>query len=712
MPSTHDAHQQLKDLLAQRDVAAAQALWLDLAEQFSDQPEFLLLLVREFADAGHATVAAELASLIADQLKAAGKHHEWLFALRLEADASPNDKRVRFEIVQAYTALYESDPRFKSILAVSELDQSRAPIPVGLAKMDTLLALQVGSYCQQKSWGVGRVKAFDTSLGRIVVAFPHNPDHTFQLAYAAENVTPISADHIEVRKLTDLAGLQKLATNDPVALVRVVLVSTGRRAMPDRIEAALAGTVIETGQWKKWWDNTKKLLKRDPHFEFPEKRTDPFVLRAAPVSQQDELLDAFRDAPSLAQKCEVARQLLKLADELDRPELLLQEFQDGLLAAIHSGPAKPADKIEAAFLLEELSAHGRTSPETLQPLIAKLFADVRDLPGLLDALSTATEKRAVAYLKATQPDRLVRELNHLPAKALDEISDLLAKAAPAIEQRVRNQNASVELLVWLCRAITSPAPPAWLDSLPRPVLLNAVFNTLDLAASRGATKKLRDLVLTDETLLTELLTGASADTIRDFGRQLLSSTAFEELDRRSLMARVVKEFPFLQELLVTKTTREQPLIVSRASYDKRRAELDELITKRIPENSKEIGVARSYGDLRENFEFKAAKDLQRVLMRRRAELENLVARATPTDFTDVNTDAVNIGTTVTVTELATGKPTTYHILGAWDSDPARGIISYPAALAQSLLNKKVGDTVNDLRIEAIAKVPAEILSTL
>jgi transcription elongation GreA/GreB family factor len=186
------------------------------------------------------------------------------------------------------------------------------------------------------------------------------------------------------------------------------------------------------------------------------------------------------------------------------------------------------------------------------------------------------------------------------------------------------------------------------------------------------------------------------------------------------MARVVKVFPFIQEFLVTKASKEQPFIVSKASYDKRSAELEELITKRIPENSKEIGVARSYGDLRENFEFKAAKDLQKVLMRRRAELEILLSRAQGTDFADAKTEIVGIGTTVTLTELSGNKPATYHILGAWDSDTGRGIISYPAALAQSLWNKKAGEVVEasgetgtvKYRIDRIEKVPDEILKSL
>lgn len=73
MSSTQKHHEQLKTLLAQHDWDNAQALWLELAEQFPEQPEFLLLLVKEFADAGQPALAAELASLIAENIKTAGQ---------------------------------------------------------------------------------------------------------------------------------------------------------------------------------------------------------------------------------------------------------------------------------------------------------------------------------------------------------------------------------------------------------------------------------------------------------------------------------------------------------------------------------------------------------------------------------------------------------------------------------------------------------------
>ena len=187
MSSTQNHHQQLKDLLSQSDWEGAQAYWLELAEQFSDQPEFLLLLAKEFADAGQPEMAAELASLIAESIKAAGKRHEWLYALKLQAEAKPTDKQLRADLVEAFTQLHESDPRLKTILAVSQFDQNRPALPMAIARVETLLALQVGTYGQHKSWGVGRVKSFDTTLGQIVVAFAHNPSHSMQLAYAADS---------------------------------------------------------------------------------------------------------------------------------------------------------------------------------------------------------------------------------------------------------------------------------------------------------------------------------------------------------------------------------------------------------------------------------------------------------------------------------------------------------------------------------------------
>jgi transcription elongation factor GreA len=135
------------------------------------------------------------------------------------------------------------------------------------------------------------------------------------------------------------------------------------------------------------------------------------------------------------------------------------------------------------------------------------------------------------------------------------------------------------------------------------------------------------------------------------------------------------------------------MLVSWESLERRKAEYQELVQKKIPANSREIAIARSYGDLSENHEYKAAKEMQKMLMRRKDELETQLTRARGTDFSNARTDIVSIGTIVRAMDLGANQPETFTILGAWDSDPDKGVISYLTPVAQSLLNNKVGDEV-------------------
>jgi transcription elongation GreA/GreB family factor len=138
---------------------------------------------------------------------------------------------------------------------------------------------------------------------------------------------------------------------------------------------------------------------------------------------------------------------------------------------------------------------------------------------------------------------------------------------------------------------------------------------------------------------------------------------------------------------------DSSLLVSWESLERRRAEYQELVQKKIPANSREIAIARGYGDLSENHEYKAAKEMQKILMRRKEEIETQLTRARGTDFSNAKTDIVSVGTIVQATDPSTNQAETFTILGAWDSEPDKGIISYLSPVAQSLLNHKVGDDV-------------------
>jgi transcription elongation GreA/GreB family factor len=166
------------------------------------------------------------------------------------------------------------------------------------------------------------------------------------------------------------------------------------------------------------------------------------------------------------------------------------------------------------------------------------------------------------------------------------------------------------------------------------------------------------------------------------------------MDKRSLLARIVKSYPAIQSLISGEASKQESnLIVSWESLERRKNEYHELVEKKIPANSKEIALARSYGDLRENHEYKAAKEMQKLLLRRKSELELQLVRARGTDFANPRTDVVGVGTIVHALDLESNQQEGFTVLGAWDSEPEKGIVSYLSPVAQSLLNHKVGDQV-------------------
>ena len=192
----------------------------------------------------------------------------------------------------------------------------------------------------------------------------------------------------------------------------------------------------------------------------------------------------------------------------------------------------------------------------------------------------------------------------------------------------------------------------------------------------------------------ELIGSADFEVIKDLTRALQLSPSFDDMDKRSLLARIVKSYPAIQSLISGEQTKQEAtLLVSWESLERRKNEYRELVEKKIPGNSKEIAIARSYGDLSENHEYKAAKEMQKLLMRRKADLETQLVRARGTDFVISRTDVAGIGTIVRATDLATNLQEQFTVLGAWDSEPEKGIVSYLSPVAQAVLGHKVGDEV-------------------
>jgi transcription elongation GreA/GreB family factor len=594
--------------------------------------------------------------------------------------------------------------------------------------VEPLTLLAESGCCMHRSWGFGRIKTVDTVFARFTIDFTGKPGHTMDLGFAAESLKPIPKDHILARKANDLENVRQMAAHH-LDLIKLVLNSHGGKATADQIQQALVPDVIRD-DWKKWWETARREMKKDGHFIVPLKKTEPVVFQAQETSLQTRLMTNFRAAKGLKARVVVVAELSKSAPDLADKQGAAGEVIAALNADIISHQrTQPAVALEAIFARDELREVAGLQPAPDEITAAQIWAQDIKFGPVMEQIPAAKHHHALQSFKTANPERwaevLRGSLNFVSAKLCREFANLLMAEGKidllkeSLARLVNQHTAGSELLLWLGRERND----AFADILG-PEVFRAMLTAMERDQfNEKRSNRLREFILDDHELLSELTASADIDVVKDLTRALQLSPVFDDMDKRSLLARLVKSHPAIQSLISGEQTKQEAAtLVSWESLERRKTEYQELVQKKIPANSKEIATARSYGDLSENHEFKAAKEMQKILMRRKEELENQLTRARGTDFSNARTDIVSIGTIVQAVDLMANQTETFTILGAWDSDPEKGVISYLSPVAQSLLNNKVGDEVEfELhgakrrhrieRIEAVKAAPAPASET-
>ncbi|MGA2867639.1 MAG: GreA/GreB family elongation factor [Verrucomicrobiota bacterium] len=566
--------------------------------------------------------------------------------------------------------------------------------------VELLTQLVEGGYCSHRSWGFGKIKTVDTVFARFTIDFPGKPGHTMDLAFAAESLKPIPKNHILARKAADIEAIRHLAAHH-LDLIKIVLNSFDGKATVDQIQQSLVPDVIRD-DWKKWWETAKREMKKDGHFIVPVKKTEPVVYQAQETSLQVRSLTDFRAAKGLKARVVVVAEILKAVSDLGDKAALANEVIAALNADIVSHQrTQPSVALEAIFARDELQHAAGVPPVAGEVTAAQIWLqDGIKFGPLVETIPAAKHHRALESFREANPERwheiLRGAINLVSAKLAKEFAALLIQQGKlevlkeTLAKLINQHTASSELLLWFGRERNED----FVDILG-PEVFRAMLTAMERDQfNEKRSNRLRDFILEDQQLLGELTASADIEVIKDLTRALKLSPVFDDMDKRSLLARLVKAHPAVQSLISGEQTKQDAsLLVSWESLERRRLEYQELVQKKIPANSKEIAIARSYGDLRENHEYKAAKEMQKVLLRQKDELEAALTRARGQDFLNVKTDVVAPGTIVQVTDLQSGQPETFTILGAWDSDPDKGVISYLTPVAQALINHKVGDEV-------------------
>lgn len=589
------------------------------------------------------------------------------------------------------------------------VEAGRIPEAVG----NRLTELAPDSFCLHKSWGAGKVIEWDLFGGKVTIDFEREREpQTMGLKLAIQKTEPLEPSDFRAERVEKLGELRELAEKDPAELIVRMLESHGGSLKPDQADKELCGTIIPEEKYKKWWDKAKKIAREGGRVVVPSKRTEPLVLRDANMTPLESLVGEFREARDLKVKATVLDSLKNETESLAKDVEVLNT-----LATEIDESVKKALKLSLGQALDLLACRDELFSSVEGAVLADGSLRISDALGLADgdvatevsSLAAARQRRIYEAFPAAYGDDWVKKLmavfEKVGTRGVNEIAKMLI-AEDSVEPLLKHikkgislRTLSGEALMWICRERHGNASKVFSTEVGFAMLSVIEAGAVDDGPRKGT--RLQNLLMDDKKLIPDLLADIDLNEARNFARKLLQSPALAELDRKSLMARVIRAHPETQDLVTGESNEEKvvSLVVSWESLEKRKAEFEDLVTHQIPQNLKDKKLAASYGDLRENFEYHAAKQKEAVLNRQRMEMEKELDLAQGTDFANPDTSTVTMGTIVTLE--VDGKEKSYTILGAWDSNPDKNILSYLSEVGRVLIGKKVGDTaeVRDLESE-------------
>ncbi|MDR2807263.1 MAG: GreA/GreB family elongation factor [Puniceicoccales bacterium] len=572
-----------------------------------------------------------------------------------------------------------------------------------------------GIYCIHSSWGLGQILGYDPAINKLKIVFEDAVEHMMDPIFCARKLEILCDNDLLVQFKNDPKGVAEKAKNNPMELFYNLIQNHPRQELAlSEIEFIFKRIIGESG-FRRWWIGVKKLLAKDPLITLSPKHSNTYILREQPVSIEDEIIEQLHIHKDPIKKIEIAAKILTLPSE--NQEAMAGEIKTVISDLDHiitsnDRRLSTAQKLTCCWIRNDLTEIIGDDIEYFEPTPESLIRECNNLGKLVEELSPAYYGRFLLLVTCAFPDewemRCANLLRNSQGKFTNECIVFLVDRGcheflkDCFNRWLNEHSLKSSLLHWI---IKNRHARKFSEILSKELigfkLLKAVFLAIDLDALANVSAKripLAELVSEDRNLIRDLLSGANEENAKDLCRMLMQNQWFDSLTKRLLLARFIKEFPSMQSLIAEKVGEKRiatdaSLIVSQESFDLKKKEYETLINEKIPANKRAIEIAREHGDLSENSEYKMARQDQELLFSRRDQLESDLERAQIINFDTASDSMVSIGTVVRLQSETSQEQVEYAILGAWDGDPENNILSYKTPLAQALLSKTIGDSV-------------------
>ncbi len=663
------------DAIEKKDFDKLEDIWTEMMlDKDVDLKDFLKII-----DALKLNRKDEQALLLLDVLgnnyEAEGRYNQALTIYKEMLKIKKEDSEIKNRIVNLFKKQYKNSEHLDEYLKCSGLTQG-APIMKALNKFEEFIKYDVGKYFYFERYGLGEVKDINPAKREVVIDFEKKGRDFLSIDVANGLLIPVVQGDFLYKKYKEPETLKNLAQSKPIELIKLILKNFNQPLSASQIKQNLSG-IIKKEDLNRWWEKVRKSLEKDDNIQISGRGTKTYTYTALKTDRTDELIKRFRSAQN-KEKIELA---LEFARKLPR---FFREIKQELVAiADNFYKERPELSLNILFLFDELKQQG-----DFQCTIEEIIKNNSFIDLFIKISDFAHQKRLLKLLDIYYPDERYEILKQLffkinNTKLLNEIGLQLIKEMDKFNEIYftvfsipRQYPVQYQ---WFLRRIQSGE----LERFLKPGVIPRILESLEyITGVRSIVNKILDLKRFDQ-----LLKNAAEDEAELIIKTIKKNSILPESQKQDMLRIVEYYFPQFFE------KKEDFIWTTKQALIKKEEELQHLLKVEIPENKKDISRAREFGDLSENFEYKAAKEKQDQLYQKVRIIEEQLRKAKILQPENINTDCVNIGTRVSLKDIKENKIIVYTILGPWDSDLKKGIIAYNAPVAKSLLGKTCGEKV-------------------
>lgn len=701
----------LKDFLTQihnKDFHKFLILWEEYCTSDSVEAEEFSQLLMAIKSSDMAKHFGQIVETALPLWKTIQDEKESYNIIRLLIDLQTSNSQVLWDVVtETLQKAHGQDPKFNDRLRLAGL-RDKDNFKGAISKYDLLAHMVKGNMVfHTGGWGTGEIVDISLVREHMVIEFENvSGRKDLSFANAFKTLLPLPSTHFLARRFADPDQLEKEGREDPVGLIKLLLHDIGPKNAGE-IKEELCELVIPESDWTKWWQGTRAKIKKDPMIETPDTLKDPFYLRKAELSPEEQLKTIMHDRHDARETVQTVYNFVR-----DKPSALKnatskEALQNKLLKLLEDKNLKEEQTLQIYLLLEQFFGYSSSEEK-----IAKIIQGHDQIENLILNIDiVAFKKRALVLVKELRkdwPDIFLKLFFIVPQAQLRDYilkelnrAEYKAKLEEKLRELLHRPAIAPELFVWYFQKLIGEKDPIPYHSKEgREVFFEAFFILIHAIEGRP---EYRDLLKKMYGLLSEkryelirnMIKGTSLEYVKEFLLLASKCQTFTTHDMKILRSLAEVVHPSLAPLKGQKVDDDQKeeIWTTEEGYFKIQERIKQIGTVDVVENAREIEAARALGDLRENSEFKFAQERRARLQSELKSLSDQLNRARIITPDDIHANEVGIGNVIDVLDQK-GITIRYTILGPWDADPEKNILSFNSKLAQAMFGKKKGENFN------------------